>query len=380
MYLEQEQKNLIDLTAELLKEIKSDHLTNHDELKLIDDLRKIIRYHDWKYYVQSESVITDFEYDQLFSSLKKSETKHPESVTADSPTQRVSLGITKNFAEVQHLVPMLSLDNSYNAEDLIDWDKRVRDLTGENEITYCIEPKFDGAGISVIYENDQLIRGATRGDGSAGEEITNNIKVLRSIPLAAKFTAYGISKIEIRGEALINKKSFAQLNEKRIAEGEPPLANARNSASGGLRQQDSNLVAERKLEAFLYHISYAVDENGNDLLKGKLPSHVGNIEMLFKLGFKTPWRELKKLKGIADVIDVVKDFEARRESLAYEIDGLVIKVDGLQLQERCGYTSHHPRWAIAFKFAAKQATTILRKVEYQVGRTGAITPVAKLDP
>ena len=187
MYLEQEQNNLIDLTAALLKEIKSDHLSNPDEMKLIEDLRTVIHYHDWKYYVQSENVITDFEYDQLFSSLKKLEASHPESITADSPTQRVSLGITKNFTEVQHLVPMLSLDNSYNAADLIDWDKRVRDLTRENEITYCIEPKFDGAGISVIYENDLLIRGATRGDGSAGEEITNNIKVLRSIPLAAKF-------------------------------------------------------------------------------------------------------------------------------------------------------------------------------------------------
>jgi len=281
---------------------------------------------------------------------------------------------------VRHLVPMLSLDNSYNAEDLNDWADRVCTLTGPKEITYCIEPKFDGAGISVIYENDKLVRGATRGDGSVGEEITNNIKVLRSIPLTAKFSKHGIHRIEIRGEALINKEQFKKLNERRVEEGEPPLANARNSASGGLRQQDPKLVAERRLEAFLYHVSFAEDKNGKDLLGTKLKSHSELIDMLYSLGFKTPHGELKKVNGIDKVIEVCKDFEKRRESLAYEVDGLVIKVDDLNLQEKCGFTSHHPRWAIAFKFAAKQATTKLLKVEYQVGRTGAITPVAKLEP
>jgi DNA ligase (NAD+) len=380
MYSQKQQKELIDLTTQLLKKVKSDHLPKKEELDAIDDLRNVIRYHDWRYYVQSEAVISDFEYDQLFAWLRKLEEKHPEAAAEDSPTQRVALGITKEFPEVSHLVPMLSLDNSYNADDLNDWHKRVRELTGEEEITYCIEPKFDGAGISVIYENDKLIRGATRGDGSVGEDITNNIKVLRSIPLSAKFSSYGIYRIEIRGEALINKKAFKQLNEKRVEEGEPPLANARNSASGGLRQQDPKLVAERKLEAFLYHVSVAQDKNENDLLGTKLHSHSENIDLLYSLGFKTPHGELKKVKGIENVIQFCHDFEKRREDLPYEVDGLVIKVDDLRLQRLCGYTSHHPRWAIAFKFAAKQATTKLMKVEFQVGRTGAITPVAKLEP
>src|SRR5258706_3385886 len=199
MYSQQEQKSLIDLSSSLLKEIKNDH-SRKKELELIDDLRKVIHYHDWRYYVMSDNVSTDYDYDQLFAALKKLEEKHPESNSEDSPTQRVALGITKVFPEVRHLVPMLSLDNSYNAEDLNDWADRVCTLTGSKEITYCVEPKFDGAGISVIYENDKFVRGATRGDGSVGEEITNNIKVLRSIPLSAKFSKYGIYRIEIRAE------------------------------------------------------------------------------------------------------------------------------------------------------------------------------------
>lgn len=379
MYSQQEQKSLIDLSASLLKEIKNDH-SKKKELELIDDLRKVIRYHDWRYYVMSDNVLPDSEYDQLFAALRKLEEKHPESASEDSPTQRVALGITKVFPEVHHMVPMLSLDNSYDAEDLNDWDKRVRDLTGEKEITYCVEPKFDGAGISVIYENDKLVRGATRGDGSVGEEITNNIRVLRSIPYSAKFSSHGIYRIEIRGEALINKEAFKKLNEKRVEEGEPPLANARNSASGGLRQQDPKLVAERRLEAFLYHVSYARDKHDKDLLGTKLNSHSAIIDMLYSLGFKTPHGELKKVNSIAKVIEICKEFEKQREALTYEVDGLVIKVDDLKLQEKCGFTSHHPRWAIAYKYAAKQATTKLLRVDFQVGRTGAITPVAKLEP
>jgi DNA ligase (NAD+) len=380
MYSSPQQKKFIDLTSELLKKVNTTGLPKSDELKAIEDLRSVIRYHDWRYYVQSEAVISDFEYDQLFAWLRKLEEKYPEAAAEDSPSQRVALGITREFPQVSHLVPMLSLDNSYNAEDLTDWDQRVRDLTGEQEIVYCIEPKFDGAGISVIYENDLFVRGATRGDGSVGEEITNNIKVLRSIPLSAKFSSHQLWRIEIRGEALINKKSFEALNKKRIEDGEPPLANARNSASGGLRQQDPRLVAERRLEAFLYHVSVAVDKEGKEMLGSSLHSHSENIDLLYSLGFKTPHGELKKVKGISKVIELCHQFEGRRESLPYEVDGLVIKVDDLNLQKKCGYTSHHPRWAIAFKFAAKQATTKLLKVEFQVGRTGTITPVAKLEP
>ena len=221
---------------------------------------------------------------------------------------------------------------------------------------------------------------ATRGDGSVGEDITRNIKTLRSIPLSASFSTYGIYRIEIRGEALINKEAFKKLNVKRLEESLPPLANARNSASGGLRQQDPKDVADRKLEAFLYHVSFAENKNEENLLGTTLHAHSEIISLLHSLGFKTPQGELKKLKGIDAVIDACNAFEKKRESLAYEIDGLVIKVDALNLQKKCGYTSHHPRWAIAYKFAAKQATTLLKKVDFQVGRTGAITPVAKLEP
>ncbi|MGB3076010.1 MAG: NAD-dependent DNA ligase LigA, partial [Chitinophagales bacterium] len=380
MYSTEEQKQLIALSTQLLKEFPGKSLANKPDLNLIRGLHDVIRYHEWRYYVLSEPVIADVEYDHLYSYLKKLEEKFPEIITADSPTQRVSYDLTKEFPEVQHLVPMLSLDNSYDAEDLRSWDKRVRDLTGEKEIVYCVEPKFDGAGISVVYEGDKLIRGATRGDGSVGEEITNNIKTLRSIPITASFSKYGVHKIEIRGEALINKDSFKKLNTKRLEENLPPLANARNSASGGLRQQDPKDVAERKLEAFLYHISFAEDANEKNLLGPTLSNHADNIFMLYALGFKTPQGEIKKVTGIDAVIEVCKDFEKKRESLAYEIDGLVIKVNELSLQKKCGFTSHHPRWAIAFKFAAKQATTVLKKVDFQVGRTGAITPVAKLEP
>ncbi|MBA2423092.1 MAG: NAD-dependent DNA ligase LigA [Chitinophagales bacterium] len=380
MYSPKAQKDLIDLSSRLLKNKHRDTSSRSEDFEEIKNLHEAIRYHEWRYYILSEPVITDFEYDQLYNRLKSLEKKHPDAITPDSPTQRVAYDLTKEFPEVKHLVPMLSLDNSYDEKTLIDWDRRVRDLTGENEITYSVEPKFDGAGISVVYENDVLVRGTTRGNGSVGEEITNNIKTLRSIPLKANFSRYGIHKIEIRGEAMINKESFKKLNQRRVAQNLPPLATARNSASGGIRQQDPKDVAERNLEAFLYNVSYAEDRDLKDLLGTTLPAHSENIAMLFRLGFKTPHGELKVMKGIEAVVKACKEFEERRDALAYEIDGLVIKVDQIRLQKKCGYTSHHPRWAIAFKFAAKQATTVLQKVEFQVGRTGAITPVAKLEP
>ncbi len=374
MYSASEQKHLIELSRKLLHEKKAGNIKD-----TAAQLREVIRFHDWRYYVQNDPVVSDSEYDQLFSWLKEIEQDNPELKTKDSPTQRVARGLTKEFPEVSHLVPMLSLDNSYNPDDLVEWDKRVRQLTGGTSIEYCVEPKYDGAGISLIYENDEFTRGATRGDGSVGEEITNNLKLLRSIPLSAKFSKYGVYRIEIRGECLINKKSFKKINEQRVEESEPPFANARNAASGGLRMQDPVDVEKRNMEAFLYHVSVAEDKKKNDLLGNKLAKHYGNIEMLYQLGFKTPFNDMKVVKGIDKVVEICHDFAKRREDLPYEIDGLVIKVNDLQLQEKCGYTAHHPRWAMAFKFAPKQATTKLLNVEFQVGRTGAITPVAKLE-
>jgi DNA ligase (NAD+) len=345
----------------------------------VASLRQVIRHSDWRYYIQNDPVLSDQEYDQLFSQLRKLEEAHPELVAADSPTQRVAQGLTKVFPTVQHLVPMLSLENSYDADDLVDWDRKAREQTGLAEIEYCIEPKFDGASISLIYENDLLARGATRGDGVQGDEITTNIRQIRSIPLSARFSDYGIQQIELRGEVLINKNTFAKLNGQRAAENLPPLANPRNAASGSLRIVDPKEVAKRGLEAFLYNMSYHIMNDGATEPPA-IQTHSNTLEMLWQLGFRSPAREMKVVKGIQAVIDHCLDYETKRDDLPYEIDGMVIKVNDYELQDRMGMTTHHPRWAIAFKFKARQATSILRDVEFQVGRTGSITPVAKIDP
>lgn len=357
-------------------------------LKDITRLREALRFHEYRYYVVNEPLVSDFEYDQLYQLLQRTEIKHPELITPDSPTQRVGSSLNQQFVTVQHLVPMLSLDNSYNAEDLIDFDRKARELSGLDTIAYCIEPKFDGASISLIYENDMLTRAATRGDGVDGEDITSNIKQIRSIPLTAAFSKYGIRQIEIRGEIIMSKDSFTKYNAQLTAQNLSPLANPRNAASGSLRMKDPKEVAKRSLDAFLYHVSYFVTDDGkkNNTVSGQLShenllaTHSGSLELLWNLGFRSPQKEKRVVQGIRPVIDYCVSFEAGRDELPYEIDGMVVKVNDLALQEQLGMTSHHPRWAIAFKFKARQATTQLRSVEFQVGRTGAITPVAKLDP
>lgn len=383
MYSQEHQILLLSLTKSLLddKTIEEKSINSY-----IDNLRNVIRYHDWRYYVLNEPVISDYEYDSIYKQLKDEEQLHPELVTPDSPTQRVALGITKEFPSVKHLVPMLSLDNSYNREDLLEFDRRVKELSGEADVEYCVEPKFDGASISLVYENDLLIRAATRGDGAVGEEITNNLKVLRSLPLSAKFSDYGIHKIEIRGETIIQKETFKKINNQRLKDELPPFANPRNCAAGALRMQDAAEVAKRGLEAFLYHVSVAEDKNGNDFITGiptvnnKTTSHLKCIEMLYELGFRSPKKELNLCPNIEEVMIQCDEWAKKRDTIPYEIDGLVIKVNNIKFQQKIGATSHHPRWAIAYKFKAKQATTKLIRVEFQVGRTGAITPVAKLEP
>ncbi len=357
----------------------------------IEQLKDILRFHEYRYYVQNDPLISDFEYDTLYKQLEKFEKENPSAVTKDSPTQRVGAGLVKDFAKVQHLVPMLSLENSYNEADLLDWDRKAKELSGLDTIEYCVEPKFDGASISLIYENDFFTRGATRGDGVVGDEITLNTKQIKSVPLSAKFSEFGIQQIEIRGEVLMNKNNFKAYNDKLIEEGIPPLANPRNAAAGSLRIKDTAEVGKRNLEAFLYHVSYIVDslkltanrKNTDSELTTNNPqptTHSGMLEMLWNLGFRSPKKEMKVVQGIAGVIQYVEEFENKRDNLPYEIDGMVIKINDLLLQERLGMTSHHPRWAIAFKFKARQATSKLLGVEFQVGRTGAVTPVAKLEP
>ncbi len=379
MYSKNQQQELLELTRQYLKKTEPSVVLNEAQ-SATEALIKIINFHDWKYYVQSEPVISDFEYDMLFKLLKKIEAQFPELMKPDSPTQRVAYGLTKAFPSVPHLVPMLSLDNSYNEADLTEFDRRVRDLTEMPHIEYCVEPKFDGASIALIYENDLLVRGATRGDGAVGEEITNNVRVLRSLPLSANFSKYGIAKAELRGEVLINKEKFKAINEKRQEEGLNILANPRNTASGALRMLDAKEVAGRGLEGFMYHLAYAVDMQGKNLLRDTITSHSQSLEMLYDLGFKTP-NEIKKVcKNIEEVMRFCREWEDKRDTFPYEIDGMVVKVNEYRMQEMSGATSHHPRWAIAFKFKAKQATTRLNNVFFSVGRTGAITPIAQVEP
>ena len=339
-------------------------------------MRQVLQFHEYRYYILNEPLIADVEYDILYKQLEALENENPDLIVADSPTQRVGKGLTKDFPNVQHLVPMLSLDNSYNSEDLLDFDRKVREATGLELVEYCVEPKFDGASISLVYENDVLVRGATRGDGVAGDDITPNIRQIRTIPLSARFSEYGLRTVEIRGEVLINKNNFQKFNEQLTTQGIPPLANPRNAAAGTLRIKDPLEVRRRKLEAFTYHISYysLVDK------AQELKTHSQSLELLWNLGFRSPNKEKKVFSGIHAVLDYCNLFEEQRDDLPYEIDGMVIKVNDFTLQDKMGMTSHHPRWAIAYKFKARQATSRLLRVEYQVGRTGNIGPVAKLEP
>ncbi len=370
MYSKEQIKNLEALTTRLLKSKGS-----------AKELREVLRFHEYRYYILNDPLISDQEYDKLYKELEKLEKENPDIILPDSPTQRVGSSLNKEFVTVPHLVPMLSLENSYNEQDLFDWDKRVRGLVTAKNIEYSAEPKFDGASISLIYENDLLVRGATRGDGVAGDDITLNLKQIGSIPLSAKFSHYGIQMIEIRGEVLMTKKNFAGYNATLAEEGLPPLANPRNAAAGSLRMKDPAAVRKRKLEAILYHISlFKLNDKRNSKDVSMLATHTGSLQLLSELGFKTPVHEKKLFNSIDQVVNFCHEFESKRDDLPYEIDGMVIKVNDVELQRQTGSTTHHPRWAIAFKFKARQATSKLVKVEFQVGRTGSVTPVAKIKP
>jgi DNA ligase (NAD+) len=380
MYSKEEQKSLYELSKLYLDEGSKLHQQSADVQ--LADLRRIIIYHEWRYYILNDPVVSDYEYDLLYKQLEALEEAHPELMTEDSPTQRVSTDLTSDFNSVEHLNPMLSLANSYNAEDLKDWDeqlKRLWNMDAGEDVVYTVEPKYDGGSIALVYEKDRLVRAATRGNGVKGEEITNNARVIKSIPLTAKFSKYQMSTVELRGEVLIRKDNFKKMNAARAEEGLSLFANARNTASGGLRMKDPREVAQRGLEAFVYTLGYAANGDGNNVLD-QFDTHFESLELLDSLGFKVPREEKKRCKNIEEVIDFCKSWEDRREDYAYEIDGMVVKVNSRTLQERAGSTAHHPRWAMAYKFKAKQATTKLLNVEYQVGKIGSITPVAKLEP
>ena len=374
MYSSDQQKEFYELSKTLLQK----DVTEDD----IRDLRDVISFHEWKYYIQNDPVLADYEYDQLFKKLEKLEQQNPLLISPDSPTQRVSTDLTEEFKSVEHLVPMLSLGNSYNAGDLMDFDKQIKKLCGFPDgkiIDYTVEPKYDGGSIALVYENDLMVRAATRGNGVMGEEMTANARVMRSVPLKAEFSKLGMQKGELRGEALIRKDLFRQVNKEREEEGKPLFANPRNAATGGLRTKDPQDTRARQIEAFIFQLGYAVDADGNDKLRA-IDTHFASIELLGNLGFKIPHKEKKLCTGIEEAIAFCQEWEIKREQFGYEIDGMVVKVNEIALQDICGSTAHHPRWAIAYKFKAKQATAKLLNVEYQVGKIGSITPVAKLEP
>jgi DNA ligase (NAD+) len=329
-----------------------------------------ISHHDIKYYVEDNPEISDFEYDTLMKELKDLEDRFPEQVLPDSPTQRVSGKPLQEFPQVEHKAAMLSLDNCYAPQELREFDSRVKRWLGGEPVEYVVELKIDGLGIAVLYEDGQLVRGATRGDGRVGEDVSTNIKTIRSIPLRLKPEG-GLRSVEIRGEVYMPKEGLQRLNKQREKDGEPLFANPRNAAAGSIRQLDPKVAAARPLEAYFYTLSYN---------KEKMPAtHERCLEAMRKSGLRTS-PETRKVGSIDEVLESISSWESRRENLGYEIDGIVVKVNSLAQQERLGYTAKNPRWAIAFKYAPKQMTTRLVDIQVQVGRTGALTPVAVLEP
>ncbi len=354
-------------------------IDNLPGLSGIEELRDVLRFHEWRYYVDNNTLITDREYDILFNHLRKLEENNPSSITLDSPTQRVATALNPDFPAVKHIIPMLSLGNAYGPEDIRDFNSQIVKLTGQQEIEYTVEPKFDGGSVALVYENGILTRAATRGNGQQGEEMTPNAKTLPSVPLRADFKKHNIITAELRGEAVIRKDIFDKINEKRAENGDSLFANPRNTASGGLRTKNPQETRNRGIEIFVFQLGHAVDSTSRNMLDD-IPTHSGQLEALSFLGFKVPKEELRICKNIEDVIEYIAEWDEKRDTYAYEIDGMVIKVNNTKLQEKCGSTAHHPRWAVAYKFKAKQANTVLEDVEYQVGKIGSITPVAKVKP
>lgn len=335
--------------------------------KKIEDLRKKINKYNYEYHVLDKPSVTDYQYDLLMKELIELEKKYPEFITSESPTQRVGGEPLSHFEKVEHKVPLLSLGNAFNEQDLYEFDRRVKQASLNEKINYMVELKIDGLAVSLTYENGTLIRGATRGDGTIGEDITQNLKTIRSLPLVLNNTA----TIEIRGEVFFPKKEFERINSKREKNGEALFANPRNAAAGSVRQLDPKIAAERALGIFLYGIG-SVD--GIDLT-----SHSVGLDLLEQLGLKVN-KERRLFKNIDDVIEFVKEWTDKRPHLPYEIDGMVIKVDSYDLQRQMGYTAKSPKWAIAYKFPAAEAVTVLEDIEVNIGRTGVITPTAILAP
>ncbi|OGS11190.1 MAG: DNA ligase (NAD(+)) LigA, partial [Elusimicrobia bacterium RIFOXYB1_FULL_48_9] len=337
----------------------------------IENLRKTIRKHDYLYYVSDQPEVSDFEYDRLLKELSELEKKYPELITPDSPTQRLSAAVSSAFGQVRHSTPMLSLDNSYSQEDILEWHNRVVKGLGGEKPQYFVELKIDGVGLNLIYKDGLLSLGATRGDGETGEDITANARSIRAIPLKLNCEGKCPSYLEVRGEVYINKKDFSALNAKISESGGELFANTRNAAAGSLRQKNPELTSQRPLKFFVH--SYGKIEGE------KFSTYEEFLNLCRGLGLK-PTERSKLCDSIEEVIKYRNELEEKRDSLPYEVDGVVVKLNSIQGQEKLGFTLKSPRWAIAYKFAARQATTKVNEIIVQVGRTGVITPVAVLEP
>jgi len=339
-----------------------------DIFQKITALRDELNLHNHNYYVLDVPTISDLDFDLKLKELQELEAKHPEYFDEDSPTQRVGGGITKNFATITHEHRMYSLDNSYSKEELLEWEKRVHKNLGTDDVQYTCELKYDGASISITYENGRLTRAVTRGDGFQGDDVTTNIKTIRSVPI--KLKGDYPAKFDIRGEIILPLEGFAKMNQELIELGETPYANPRNTASGSLKLQDSAEVAKRPLDCLLYSLT------GSNL---PVKTQFEGLEKAREWGFKAP-KEARLASNIEEVLAFIDHWDHHRHDLPYETDGVVIKVNDLHQQDELGYTAKSPRWAVAYKFKAERASTRLNTITYQVGRTGAITPVANLDP
>ncbi len=341
-------------------------MNKQEAKKEIAKLREQINYHNYKYYVENNPVVSDYEYDQLLKKLEDLEKKFPEFVTSDSPTQRVGGEPLDGFTSVVHKVPMISLDNAYSYDELREFDTRVQKNAGSVE--YIVEPKIDGLSVALIYEKGVFVRGATRGDGTKGDDVTMNLRTIHSIPLRLRGNL--LMNVEVRGEVYFPIDGFKKMNKEQEKKGEQVFANPRNAAAGSLRQLDPKIVAQRPLDVYIYYISDSDKEPS---------SQEQALQILRDSGFRVN-PLIKKVRDIEEAIKYCEDLEKKRETLNYEIDGAVLKVNSLAQQKELGSTIKHPRWAIAFKFTAKQATTKLLKIAVQVGRTGVLTPVAELEP
>ena len=341
-------------------------MNKQEAKKKIQNLRDEINHHNYKYYVENNPEISDYEFDQLLKELESLEQKYPELITPDSPTQRVGGKPLEGFNTVKHKVTMLSLDNSYSYDELREFDERIKKHV--LDVEYVVEPKIDGAGVALLYENGVFVRGATRGDGEKGDDITQNLKTIHSIPL--KLKGEKLKNVEVRGEVYFPTSKFEKYNKELEKKDEQLFANPRNAAAGTLRQLDPKIVAERPLDIFVYFISCSDKE---------IKTQFESLQSLKEAGFKTNLHT-KKVSNIEEAISFCSELERIRETLDYEIDGAVIKVNSIAQQKFLGETTKHPRWAIAYKFAARQSTTKLLDIVVQVGRTGKLTPVAVLDP